>query len=55
MENYELANGMKPLWININQAIAHNEAKLADANNKGMSILRELTLLKHISAQLITE
>ncbi|WP_462153875.1 NUDIX hydrolase [Pseudoalteromonas piscicida] len=55
MEDYEHANGMKPVWININQAIAHNEAKLNDANNKGMSVLRELTLLKHISAQLVTD
>ncbi|MCG7541837.1 NUDIX domain-containing protein [Pseudoalteromonas sp. OF7H-1] len=55
MEDYERANGMKPVWININQAIAHNEAKLNDANNKGMSVLRELTLLKHISAQLVTD
>ena len=26
MESHEIANGMWPIWINLHQAISHNEA-----------------------------
>ena len=53
MEAYEQANGMKPVWMKLSDAIAHNQQKLADPNNKGQSVRRELTLLNHIAEQLL--
>ncbi|WDE06788.1 NUDIX domain-containing protein [Thalassomonas viridans] len=53
LEDYELNNGMKPVWINIYQAIAHNEKILAKKNKKAMSVERETYLLKLISRELL--
>lgn len=50
-EAHELANGMVPIWINIHQAIAHNEETIRSSDKKGMSIERETFLLKRIVAQ----
>ena len=44
-ESYEIRNGMKPVWINIHEAIAHNENIIAHSEKKGMSIERETFLL----------
>ncbi|MDD9194265.1 NUDIX hydrolase [Aliivibrio sp. S3MY1] len=44
-ESYEIRNGMKPVWINIHEAIAHNEDIIAHSEKKGMSIERETFLL----------
>lgn len=52
-ESHEVSNGMKPLWINIHQAIAHNEMVMADSDKKGLSIERETFLLKVIASELI--
>lgn len=49
MESYEIKNGMKALWVNINDAITHNEKIIATSDKKGMSIERETFLLKHIT------
>ena len=49
MESYETNNGMKALWININDAIKHNENTIATSTKKGMSIERETFLLKLIA------
>jgi ADP-ribose pyrophosphatase YjhB (NUDIX family) len=48
MESYEIKNGMKALWININDAIQHNEKTMNSSTKKGMSIERETFLLKLI-------
>lgn len=53
-ESYEVKNGMKPSWVNIHEAIAHNEAVMAGGDKKGLSIERETFLLKVISERLIT-
>ncbi|MCL5246928.1 NUDIX domain-containing protein [Cellulophaga sp. 20_2_10] len=53
MESYEIKNGMSAKWINIFDAIKHNEKTMASSAKKGMSIERETFLLKHIAAQLI--
>ncbi|NRA60266.1 MAG: NUDIX domain-containing protein [Psychrobium sp.] len=53
LEDYEIRNGMRPLWINIFDAIAHNEKTLKNSNKKGMSIERETFLLKLIAVELI--
>ncbi|WP_318402994.1 NUDIX hydrolase [Photobacterium leiognathi] len=53
-EDYEIKNGMKPVWINIFDAIAHNEATIKHSEKKGMSIERETFLLKLIAKELLT-
>ncbi|WP_371373330.1 NUDIX hydrolase [Thalassotalea aquiviva] len=52
LEAYEIANGMEPVWINIEQAIAHNEQTIASSDKKGLSIERETFLLKRIAEQI---
>ncbi|WP_159653135.1 NUDIX hydrolase [Vibrio atypicus] len=49
-EDYEIKNGMKAVWMNIHEAIAHNEQTIAESPKKGMSIERE-TLLLHLIAK----
>lgn len=53
LEDYEIRNGMKPVWINIHQAIEHNEKTMANSDKKGLSIERETFLLKLIAKELI--
>ncbi|EGQ7670829.1 NUDIX hydrolase [Vibrio cholerae] len=52
LENYEQRNGMKPMWVNIHEAIAHNEQTLLNDSRKGMSIERETYLLRLIAKTL---
>lgn len=51
MESYEIKNGMKATWVNIHDAIKHNEKTMATSDKKGMSIERETFLLKRIKAK----
>lgn len=53
-EAHEVNNGMKPVWMNIHQAIAHNENVIANSDKKGLSIDRETFLLKVIAQELMT-
>ena len=53
MESYETKNGMSPLWVNIHEAIEHNSNTIASSNKKGLSIEREIFLLKLISERVI--
>jgi ADP-ribose pyrophosphatase YjhB (NUDIX family) len=53
LEEYEHNNGMRPVWVNIYEAIRHNEATMAGHPQAGMSIERETFLLKRIAAELI--
>ncbi|MGF1724677.1 NUDIX hydrolase [Photobacterium nomapromontoriensis] len=53
LEDYEVKNGMKPVWINLFDAIAHNEHTIANSDKKGMSIERETFLLKRIAEELL--
>jgi len=52
-EHYEVSNGMKPVWINIHKAIAHNEETIKNSKKKGMSIERETFLLRKIVEELL--
>ena len=45
-ESHEINNGMRPLWVNIHEAIAHNEDVITNSDKKGLSIERETYLLK---------
>ena len=52
MESYETNNGMKAMWVNIYDAIKHNENTIATSSKKGMSIERETFLLKLIAKKM---
>jgi ADP-ribose pyrophosphatase YjhB (NUDIX family) len=54
LEDYEIKNGMKPVWLNIYDAIEHNEKTIKNSAKKGMSIQRETYLLKLICKELLT-
>jgi hypothetical protein len=51
MEDYESANGMTPVWIDINVAIEHNKKTLLNSSKKGQSLIREISLLEQIRAE----
>ena len=53
LEHYEQQNGMTAKWVDINDAIAHNEHTLANSEKQGLSILRETYLLKRIAKELL--
>ena len=52
LETYEINNGMKAIWIDIQEAISHNEKTMATSDKKGMSIERETFLLKLIAERM---
>lgn len=52
LEDYEVNNGMRPVWLNIHDAINHNEQTMKNSNKKGLSIERETFLLKLIVSEL---
>lgn len=52
-EDYEIRNGMEPRWINIHEAIAHNEKTMLESPKKGMSIERETYLLRLIAQEML--
>jgi len=52
-ESHEVSNGMTPLWMNIYQAITHNEDVLTKSDKKGLSIERETFMLKVIAEELV--
>ncbi|AWB65490.1 DNA mismatch repair protein MutT [Saccharobesus litoralis] len=53
LEQYEINNGMVAKWINIHQAIKHNEQTIKHSAKKGLSIERETFLLKQIVTELL--
>jgi len=53
LESYEIKNGMSAKWVNIHEAIKHNENTLANSVKKGVSLVREIFLLKHIASTLL--
>jgi 8-oxo-dGTP pyrophosphatase MutT (NUDIX family) len=53
LEDYEVRNGMKALWVNLEQAIAHNEGVIQSSPKKGLSIERETFLFKLILEKLV--
>ncbi|MGJ8693340.1 MAG: NUDIX hydrolase [Thalassotalea sp.] len=52
-EAHEINNGMMPVWMNIDQAIAHNLEIIANSDKKGLSVERETFLLKLIKTELV--
>ena len=53
LESYEIKNGMKAMWIDIDEAIEHNKNTMANSAKKGMSIERETYLLQRIADEFI--
>jgi ADP-ribose pyrophosphatase YjhB (NUDIX family) len=54
LESHEIQNGMEPVWINIFEAINHNEETINASPKKGLSIERETFLLKRIAEKLVS-
>jgi len=54
-EDYEVKNGMKPVWLNIYDAIQHNQLTMLNNAKKGLSIERETFLLTLIAAELLEQ
>ena len=53
LELHEIDNCMHPIWMNIHQAILHNEETIKNSTKKGLSIERETFLLKLIVRELL--
>jgi ADP-ribose pyrophosphatase YjhB (NUDIX family) len=52
MESYEVANGMRPEWVTLADAIRHNQSVLHRAPpSMGTSLLRETRLLEWLAGQ----
>ena len=53
MEGYELANGMRPVWVNLHEALAHNRAVMQrQETTMGQSIQRETFMLGRLVDEL---
>lgn len=53
-EDYEIKNGSEPVWVNIHEAIAHNQKVMDDKEDSmGLSIDRETRVLKLIVDELL--
>lgn len=49
MESYEIANGMRPLWVSLKDAVAHNRSVMQrQETTMGLSIQRETLMLEHV-------
>ncbi|MEX1197442.1 MAG: NUDIX domain-containing protein [Pseudohongiellaceae bacterium] len=56
MESYEIANGMKPVWISVEEAMNHNRQVMSrQEQSMGQSIQRETFVLERISRELLAE
>ncbi|MCL7945518.1 NUDIX domain-containing protein [Marinobacter sp. ATCH36] len=54
MESYEIANGMKPVWISVSEAMSHNRKVMGrQEKTMGQSIQRETFMLEKISRELM--
>ena len=53
MEDYETANGMRPVWVDLSKAIAHNRAVMQRQEaTMGLSIQRETFMLEQVQHDL---
>ncbi|MGF1769961.1 NUDIX domain-containing protein [Enterovibrio makurazakiensis] len=52
LEDYEVKNGMRPVWMNIHEAIEHNKKTMAESDKQGLSIVRETYLLELIASEI---
>ncbi|UPW20729.1 NUDIX domain-containing protein [Agarivorans sp. TSD2052] len=54
LEEHEINNGMKPVWLNIHAAIQHNLDTMANNPKAGMSVERETFLLQRVVAECLS-
>lgn len=53
MEAYETANGMRPVWVNLDEALAHNRGVMQRMEaTMGLSIQRETFMLEELANDL---
>lgn len=53
MESYEIANGMRPVWVSVTEATSHNRQVMSRQEaSMGQSIQRETGMLETISQEL---
>ncbi len=53
-EDYELKNGSEPVWVNIHEAIRHNQKVMADKEDSmGLSIDRETRVLRLVVEEIL--
>ncbi|MDO8862092.1 hypothetical protein Q6D67_10290 [Haliea sp. E1-2-M8] len=56
MESYEIANGMRPIWISVMEAMHHNcQVMSRQEKSMGQSIQRETFMLEQIALELVAE
>ncbi len=56
MESYEIANGMKPVWVSVTEAMHHNRQVMGSREKTmGQSIQRETFMLEKISRELLLQ
>lgn len=56
MESYEIANGMKPVWVSASEATSHNRQVMErQEKTMGQSIQRETFMLETISRELLLQ
>ncbi len=55
LEAHEINNGMAPVWMNIHQAISHNQETMRNCDKKGLSVERETFLLQRIVGELVNK
>ena len=56
MESYEVNNGMRPVWVNLLDALAHNRAVMQrQEKTMGLSIQRETYMLEHVAEHLLEQ
>jgi 8-oxo-dGTP pyrophosphatase MutT (NUDIX family) len=54
MEHYERDNGMRPVWVDLREAIAHNRAVMQrQEQSMGLSIHRETFMLERVADELL--
>lgn len=55
MEHYERDNGMRPVWVDVDEALAHNRAVMQrQASSMGLSIHRETFMLDCVRRELLS-
>jgi len=56
MESHEIANGMKPVWISVAEAMDHNRQVMSrQEKSMGQSIQRETFMLEKIFRELVAQ
>ncbi|WLD58580.1 NUDIX domain-containing protein [Salinispirillum sp. LH 10-3-1] len=54
MESYEIANGMRPMWVPVEEAIKHNRYVMSrQEESMGQSIQRETFMLEKVMSELV--